>query len=80
MCILSKELRITDLSHSYHKRISRLLPFDWLPEAPNDVRQVNSPCKYSSLPVDVTPFYVGALVCGECDAIRTEALPAVPRD
>lgn len=80
MCILSKEMRITDLSQSDHKRISCLLPFHWLPEAPNDVSQVNSMCKYSSLPVDMTPFYVGALVCGECDAIMTEALLAVRCD
>lgn len=51
--------------------------FHWLPEALHDVRQVNPLCKNSNLPVDLTPFYVCAPVCGECDTIMTEELPAV---
>lgn len=63
------------------KGLPALLPtarlFSWLLEVQHDVRQLNPLCKNSNLPVYVIPFYVCALVCGECDAIMTEVLPAV---
>lgn len=71
---------MADRSHSYHKRSSCLLPSHWLPEAANDVSQVKRACKRCSLPGDVAACWVGALLCGECDAIMTGALPAAPCD